>query len=226
MLAAANKGLRDASPRAILAWGLDQYGEDMVMATGFGTSGIVLMHLFASIKKSPPVFYLDTDLLFPETYQLKDKLSKQFGIEFTRVSSDISVPEQHGRYAKNLWEKAPNTCCFLRKVLPLRSFLSDKRCWVTGVRRDQSLTRAGTEIVEWDASNQLLKINPLAHWTSEDVWTYIRINDLPYNELHDQGYPSIGCQPCTQPVKSGEDERAGRWGGKAKIECGIHYSTA
>ena len=222
MLAAANRELQHASPRAILEWGYEMYGDKIVMATGFGTSGIVMMHILSQMQDQPRVFYLDTDLLFQETYDLRDQLQDELGIQFVRVHSGISLEEQGAQFSDKLWERAPNTCCFLRKVVPLRKFLSDKSGWITGVRRDQSITRAGAELVEWDQTNQLLKLNPLAFWTSSDVWSYIQINDLPYNILHDKGYPSIGCTPCTRAVKPGDDERAGRWGGSAKVECGIH----
>ena len=222
MLDAANRELQHASPRTILEWGYEMYGDDITMATGFGTSGIVMMHILSELQENPKVFYLDTDLLFDETYKLRDRLANELGIQFQRVHSGVSVAEQEQRFVENLWERAPNTCCFIRKVMPLRKFLADKKAWVTGVRRDQSLTRAGTQIVEWDHANKLLKLNPLAFWTSEDIWSYIKLNDLPYNELHDRGYPSIGCMPCTKAVKQGEHERAGRWSGTAKVECGIH----
>ena len=222
MLDAANRELQHASPRTILEWGYEMYDEKIVMATGFGTSGIVMMHVLSQMRDQPRVFYLDTDLLFQETYDLRDQLQDQLGIQFVRVHSGTSVEEQAAQFSENLWELAPNTCCFLRKVVPLRKFLSDKSAWVTGVRRDQSITRAGAQIVEWDQTNHLLKLNPLAYWTSADVWSYVQINELPYNILHDKGYPSIGCTPCTKAVKPGEDERAGRWGGNAKVECGIH----
>lgn len=142
-----------------------------------------------------------------------------------RVSTDLSLEEQTEQYDDELWKKDPDTCCHIRKVLPLRNFLSDKKAWISGVRRSQSETRKQTQTVEWDPENEVIKINPLATWTSEDVWDYIHINELPYNPLHDEGYPSIGCIPCTQPVHNGEDERAGRWRGSDKMECGIHSPT-
>lgn len=222
MLEAANRELQFASPRTILQWGYSIYGEDLVVATGFGTSGVVLMHILSEMERPAKMFYLDTDLLFPETYELKKQLEEQLGIQFTRVHSGMSVEQQSNGYADKLWEEAPNTCCYIRKVVPLRKFLQDKSAWVTGVRRDQSITRAATQIVEWDSTNQLLKLNPLAFWKSEDIWSYIKLNELPYNVLHDKGYPSIGCMPCTKAVKPGEDERAGRWEGNSKVECGIH----
>ncbi len=226
ILEAANNKLQHASPRAILEWGYEMYGEKMVVATGFGSSGLVLMHILSILRESPKVFYLDTDLLFPETYDLKDRLRDELGIQFVRVHSGLSLEEQTEGFKDKLWDTAPNTCCYLRKVMPLRKFLNDKNAWVTGVRRDQAPTRAGTRVVEWDTANHLLKLNPLAFWTSADIWSYIQLNDVPYNVLHDKGYPSLGCMPCTKAVKPGEDERAGRWVGTAKVECGIHYSQA
>lgn len=224
-LEALNRRFSDRSPREILAWGYDEFGKDIVMATGFGTSGIVLMHILADLRPDATVFYLDTDLLFPETLALKERLSEELGIRFTRVSAEMSLEEQAAVHGENLWEKSPNTCCLIRKVVPLRRFLADKSAWITGLRRHQANTRAQTQVVEWDQANGLVKINPLAHWTSDDVWSYILLNKLPYNSLHDKGYPSIGCLPCTRAVEPGEDERAGRWAGLQKTECGIHVQT-
>ena len=211
-----------SSPREVLRWGYEEFGDKLVMATGFGTSGIVLMHIVSGLNPDATVFYLDTDLLFPETLELKEKLVETLGISILPVKSDISLDEQEELHEDALWEKAPNACCFIRKVMPLKRFLAEKSAWITGVRRDQAISRASTRVIEWDEAHQVVKLNPLAYWTSDEVWAYIKINDLPYNELHDYGYPSIGCRPCTRPVKAGEDERAGRWAGKQKIECGIH----
>jgi phosphoadenosine phosphosulfate reductase len=191
-LAAINQRLEDRSPRDILSWGFDAFGDDVVMATGFGTSGIVMMDILASLKPEATVFYLDTDLLFPETLALKDQLSEHLGLAFTRVASEVSLAEQEATKGDRLWEKAPDACCYIRKVLPLQQFLADKQAWITGLRRHQSRSRAQTNVVEWDRVNRLVKVNPLAHWTSEDVWSYILLNELPYNPLHDKGYPSIG----------------------------------
>ena len=217
-----NERFMTRSPYEVMAWGFEQFGDELVMATGFGTSGIVLMHMMAGLNPDATIFYLDTDLLFPETHVLKDRLAAALGISFIAVEPALSLHEQEHTYGATLWKEAPNTCCFLRKVLPLKRFLADKSAWITGIRRDQALSRANTNVIEWDEANQLVKLNPLAHWSAQDVWTYIHLNELPYNELHDRGYPSIGCKPCTRAINPGEDQRAGRWAGRQKVECGIH----
>ena len=222
ILNALNEQFKDASPRTILNWAYETFGRDVVMATGFGTSGILLMHLASQLRVRPTVFYLDTDLFFPETHALKEKISKEFGIQFTRVHSGLSLEEQRNQFGAELWKRSPDQCCQLRKVRPLQEFLKGKGAWITGLRAHQSATRSNAKVIEWDTANKLVKINPLVRWSSEEVWSYIRINDLPYNELHDKGFPSIGCIPCTRKVASGEDERSGRWAGFSKSECGIH----
>jgi phosphoadenosine phosphosulfate reductase len=157
---------------------------------------------------------------------LRHRLAERFELTFTRVHSGLSLEDQAATEGPNLWSTSPDRCCFIRKVLPLRRFLSTRSAWITGIRRDQSPTRKGIGIVSWDAANGLVKINPLARWTESDVWAYIRRYDLPYNPLHDEGYPSIGCIPCTRQVADGEDARAGRWRGHEKLECGIHVQDA
>ena len=214
--------LEGHSPEDILRWGIENFTPDLVQASSFGPEGIVLMHLLSEMKAATPVFYLDTDLLFPETYELRDQLAVRFGKEFVRVSTDLSVEAQAEKHGPALWSREPNLCCQIRKVEPLRRYLSDKRAWITGIRRDQTATRANAGLVEWDRSNGLVKLNPLAAWTAEDVWAHIHSWELPFNKLHLQNYPSIGCWPCTRPVAPGDDPRAGRWAGLAKTECGIH----
>jgi phosphoadenosine phosphosulfate reductase len=221
-LVPVQRSLADSSPREILRWGLDTFGDGIVMATGFGPSGVVLAHLLSRLHPGTTVFYLDTDLLFPETLTLRDQLAERLGLSFTRVHSGVSLERQARQYGPELWANNPDRCCFVRKVLPLRRFLAGKEAWITGLRRDQSAARAQVEPVEWDTTHGLVKLNPLARWTADDVWSYIQMNELPYNTLHDRGYPSIGCKPCTHPVAHGEDERAGRWRGQDKTECGIH----
>lgn len=212
----------NAWPEEVLHWSLKTFGSDVAMATGFGPSGIALMHMLSRVDSSATVFYLDTDLLFPETHDLKRRLAERFGLTFTRVHSGISLQEQARQESPDLWRSNPDRCCLIRKVLPLRRFLSTREAWITGIRRDQSPTRGTIGIVHWDEANGLVKINPLANWSEEQIWQYIDINDLPYNPLHDSGYPSLGCVPCTKPVDVGEDARAGRWKGHDKLECGIH----
>ncbi len=215
----------DAWPEEILRWSLEAFGSGVSMATGFGPSGVALMHMLSRVDPSATVFYLDTDLLFPETHALKRRLADRLGLTFTRVHSGLSLQDQAREEAPDLWRSNPDRCCQIRKVLPLRRFLSTRDAWITGIRRDQSPTRGEIGIVHWDTANELVKINPLANWSEEQIWQYIELNDLPYNALHDQGYPSLGCIPCTKPVGDGEDARAGRWQGHDKLECGIHVQT-
>lgn len=215
-------GFEDAWPEEVLQWAFETFGSDVAMATGFGPSGVALMHLVSRINRDATIFYLDTDLLFPETHDLKRQLADRLGLTFTRVHAGLSLQDQSIEEGPNLWRTNPDRCCFLRKVQPLRRFLATREAWITGIRRDQSPTRERIGIVGWDEANGLVKINPLANWTEEQVWQYVEINDLPYNALHDRGYPSLGCIPCTKPVNEDEDPRAGRWKGHDKLECGIH----
>lgn len=212
----------DAWPDEILEWAFDTFGTDAAMATGFGPSGVALMHFVSRINRDATIFYLDTDLLFPETHDLKRRLADRLGLTFTRVHSGLSLQDQARDEGPNLWRTNPDRCCFLRKVQPLRRFLASREAWITGIRRDQSPTRERIGIVTWDEANSLVKINPLANWTESQIWKYLDINDLPYNKLHDRGYPSLGCIPCTSPVREDDDPRAGRWQGHDKLECGIH----
>ena len=218
----ASTELEGSSPQLVLRWGFENFAPDIVLATGFGPEGVALMHMASEIRPETRVFYLDTDLLFPETYALRDELVRRLGIRFERVPAGLSLGEQASRYGEALWQSDPDSCCYLRKVVPQRDYLRNYRAWITGIRRDQTIFRANAGLVEWDNTNKMVKFNPLAAWTNEQVWDYIRANDLPYNSLHDQGYPSIGCFPCTRAVAPGEDPRSGRWSGSLKTECGIH----
>lgn len=220
-----NKRFENAEPTTILKWGFETFGKEMVLGTGFGSSGVLLIDLLQEHGIDIPIFYLDTNLLFDSTYELKDKLEERYQIEITRVSPKLSLKKQAERFGDELWKRNPNQCCFYRKVLPLRNYLSDKKAWVTGLRRSQSETRNQSQIIEWNSENDVVKINPLVHWTGDDVWEKIHHLDIPYNPLHDEGYPSIGCIPCTQSVNASKesDDRNGRWNGLDKTECGIHF---
>lgn len=220
-----NSRFEKADPDSILAWSWKTFRQSVVLGTGFGPSGILLIHRIFLLKLKIPVFYLDTHLLFDETYALRDELEKKLNISFISVSTNLSVEEQHQLYGKMLWETKPDQCCYLRKVLPLKKYLNDKKGWITGLRRDQSESRQLTRIIEWDPHNKVIKINPLAHWSTDEVWGYINDHKLPYNPLHDYRYPSIGCRPCTSPVSGDFSERSGRWKGSDKTECGIHLPT-
>src|SRR5260370_33005033 len=178
--------------------------------------------MISNFRPGARIFHLDTDLLFPETYALRDGLAARFGVRFERRATRLSLSDQAREYGDRLWERQPNLCCQLRKVEPLKEMLCGLRGWVTAVRRDQSPTRAQMGVFERDKQFGLIQINPLAGWSARDVWDYIARYDVPYNALHDHGYPSIGCAPCTTPVQIGGDPRAGGEIGAVKHQCGIH----
>jgi phosphoadenosine phosphosulfate reductase len=209
-------------PHEIIAWAAYRFKSDLALATGFGPEGIVLMHILSQVAPEITVFYLDTDLFFPETYKLRDQLQERLGMKFERVSTDLSLEAQAAQEGPELWTREPDRCCRLRKVEPLRAYLKTKKAWITAIRRDQTSQRATSQAIEWDKTNGLVKVNPLVNWSKDQVWTYIYLYELPFNELHKQGYPSIGCAPCTRPVAEGADPRSGRWVGHKKVECGIH----
>ena len=222
-LAALNAQFEEQPPQVLLRWATDTFGDGLVQGTGFGPSGIVIMHMLSEIRPETTVFYLDTDLLFPETYELKDELKETLGLPIDRVHCGMTPEEQADEEEPELWNVNPDRCCYLRKVQPLERYLDDRRAWITGLRRDQSEMRADTPILEWKPNCQVLKLNPLAPWTRKQVWQYLFEHDLPYNPKHDQGYPSLGCVPCTEPVRDADSyTRDGRWGGTDKQECGIH----
>jgi phosphoadenosine phosphosulfate reductase len=216
--------LEAQGPEATLRWAISTFGEQLAVATGFGPSGIVILHLVSRINPDITVFYLETNMLFGETYALRDQLQARLGLKIQAIHPELSLQQQADRYGEALWRRDPDLCCYLRKVEPLRRYLADKQAWVTGIRRDQTPIRAATQVVEWDDANGLIKVNPLAAWTSEQVWNYIQEHDLPFNPLHRLSFPSLGCWPCTRSVLPGEHPRAGRWDGFTKTECGLHLN--
>jgi phosphoadenosine phosphosulfate reductase len=183
--------------------------------------------MVTKIGPKTKIFCLDTDLFFKETYETIDKVIERYAIQPLIYKPKISLEEQAKKYGEKLWERDPDLCCGLRKVEPLsRAFKELKlKAWITGMRREQAPTRRNIGKIEWDSRWNLVKINPLADWSSKEVWRYAIKNKLPYNPLHDRGYPSIGCEPCTKPAEAESDKRSGRWKGLAKKECGIHYKT-
>jgi phosphoadenosine phosphosulfate reductase len=221
-LKAISEGFEGASPDTVLYWASEEFGDEVALATGFGAEGCVLIDILARVTPRMRVFYLDTDLLFPETYALAEQLSARYGVRFERRATPLTLAAQAEAYGERLWERDPEECCRLRKVEPLREMLAGLRAWVTAIRREQTPARAGAGVVERDAKFGLVKINPLAGWSARDVWRYIFEHDVPYNPLHDLNYASVGCVPCTTPVRIGEDPRAGRWRGTARTECGLH----
>lgn len=224
-LALRGATLARGGPEEILGWAFRHFAPDVALATGFGPEGVVLMHMVSRLRPDTTVFYLDTGLLFPETYELRDRLAERLRLRFTRVATGLALESQAERYGAELWKREPDRCCRLRKVEPLRDFLAGQLAWITGIRRDQTAHRARAGVVEWDRAHGLVKLNPLAGWSQEEVWTYLHLFDLPTNPLHERGYPSIGCHPCTRAVAPGADPRSGRWAGLAKTECGIHLSA-
>ena len=211
----------------VLAWAWGLFGKRAALGTSFQGAGLVLMHLAKQNGFGFPVFTLDTGLLFPETLALKKRLEDFFGFAIEGLEPDLTVDEQADINGPELWTRNPDLCCTIRKVLPLRDKLGELDCWITGLRRQQSDTRASIGIVELYAFDEtsgrdVVKLNPMAEWSREAVWKYLGEHKIPYNPLHDQGYRSIGCRPCTHRTANGEGERAGRWTGFNKVECGIH----
>lgn len=214
--------LEDAAPEETLRWALDEFGKSVTIATGFGAEGVALIDMAVKLNPRVDIFFLDTSFLFPETYALRRRIEDRYQIEIRAFETNLTPERQELRFGAKLWTTDPDLCCRLRKLEPLGQALSGRSAWITAIRRDQTLERSNARVVEWDHQWQLVKINPLARWDKQQVWDYIAVNNLPYNPLHDQGYPSIGCTHCTAPVREGENERAGRWRGLAKKECGLH----
>ena len=214
--------LEQSMPEEILAWAIDNYFPRFTFATGLGPEGCVIISMLAKIEPRVYVFNLDTGYQFPETLQLRDRIAEKYGIEVDLQRPDLSPEEYEKLYGGPVYAINPDRCCFDRKISVLHRVAAHFDAWATGIRRDQSPTRADTPIVRWDKKFGLVKISPLAAWTKKDVWNRIVKEGIPYNPLHDRGYSSIGCRPCTRPVTNGEDERAGRWSGTAKTECGLH----
>lgn len=214
-------------PQDLLAYALEKYHPKIVLACSFGAEDVVLVDIVHRINPTVPLFYLDTDFLFSETYATRDRIIERYQlkpVQVIQVKSLLTPQKQAESYGDALWTSNPDQCCQLRKVEPLTRVLQNYDAWITGIRRDQAPSRASAGLIEWDQKFKLVKVNPLARWTWTDVWTYIQVYEVPYNTLHDQNYPSIGCTYCTAPVAPGEDPRAGRWKNFTKTECGLHKS--
>lgn len=214
--------LDEAAPQETLRWAFEEFQEHVTIATGFGAEGVALIDMAVRINPRADVFFLDTEFLFPETYELRRRLEDRYRIEIRAFKTHMTPEQQEVRFGAKLWSANPDLCCRLRKLEPLKSALHGRRAWITAIRQDQTFERSNARVVEWDFQWRLVKVNPLVRWNKRQVWDYITRNDVPYNPLHDRSYPSIGCTHCTGPVREGEDERAGRWAGSAKKECGLH----
>jgi phosphoadenylyl-sulfate reductase (thioredoxin) len=214
------------SAQEVLQWAAARFAPRITLATGFGAEGCVLIDMLARHGLRMHVFTLDTGLLFPGTYGLWRELEERYGLTIHGVRPAQTVRQQAEAHGDALWRREPGRCCELRKVVPLAGVLADRDAWVTAIRRDQTAARAGAAAIEWDARFGLVKVNPLVRWTKNQVWDYIGEHRVPYNPLHDRGFPSIGCHPCTSSVAAGESDRAGRWRGQNRTECGLHARTA
>jgi phosphoadenosine phosphosulfate reductase len=213
------------SAEDVLRWAYEQFGGEMCLTCSWQRQSSVLVHMVGELGLDIRVVELDTQLFFRETYETRDALVERYGLTLVRPEV-LSVAQQAVQEGSNLWERDPDRCCHIRKVEPLERALAPFDAWITGIRREQSVTRAGARKVEWSDRYGVWKIQPLVDWDVKRVQAYLYVNEVPYNPLHDQGYPSIGCIPCTRPVQEGEDERAGRWAGSDKLECGIHGGGA
>jgi phosphoadenosine phosphosulfate reductase len=217
----------DSPPERVVAWALERFaGRELVVTTSFGMEGCALIDMVAAHRRPVRVVYLDTMFLFPETYALRDRMVARYPhLTFENRGTALAPAEQERLFGPELWRRDPDACCRLRKVEPMRAALAGVDVWVTGLTRSQSASRAALEVVAWDWQYQLVKVNPLAGWSRAQVWEYVRTRGVPYNELHERGYPSVGCTHCTVAVPGsalGEYSREGRWTGEHKTECGLH----
>ncbi len=221
-IAEQSRRLEGRSPEEILAWAVERYFPRFTMATGLGPEGCVIISMLAKIEPRVYIFNLDTGYQFRETLELRERMNEKYGIHIDLQRPELSVLDYERLHGGPVYARDSDRCCHDRKIAVLHRVAVNYDAWATGIRRDQSPTRADTPIVKWDKKFGLVKVSPLAGWTKKDVWKRIVGEQVPYNPLHDFNYPSIGCQPCTRAVQPGEDERAGRWSGSTKTECGLH----
>jgi phosphoadenosine phosphosulfate reductase len=223
-----NKKFEGAEPLDVIKWAIEHFGTDLIFSNSMGAEDQVLTDMIVKTNDTIEIFTLDTGRVFPETYNLIDKTNEFYNIKIkTYFPNYKDVEEMVAAKGVNLFYHSVENrklCCHIRKIEPLKRAFSGRKAWICGLRREQSVTRKNVQLIEWDAANGLVKINPLINWSEQEVWDYITVNHVPYHALHDEGYPSIGCQPCTRAVKSGEDVRAGRWWWEnpEHKECGLH----
>jgi phosphoadenosine phosphosulfate reductase len=227
-LAAGGADARDGQDIGrVLRWCLASYPR-VGFSASFGGTGIVIAHVIGVERLGIPIYFLDTGFLFPETHVTRQRFVERYGLQVIDVRPALSVEEQATRHGPELFRRDPDLCCAQRKVEPMQRVLASLDAWVSGLRRDQAETRGEAGLVEQHTlpdGRVIAKVHSMAHWTRVDAWRYIMRHDLPYNTLADRGYKSIGCMPCTKPVADGVDERAGRWAGTGKVECGLHTFT-
>jgi phosphoadenosine phosphosulfate reductase len=216
----AGRDLEGARALEILQWTSDQFGSAWCVTSSMADA--VVPHLAGRVQRGVDVVFLDTGYHFAETIGTRDAVAATMPVTLRTVRPRQTVTEQDAEYGPQLYARDPDRCCALRKVAPLADALTPYRAWATGLRRDEALTRAAVRVVAWDAARSLVKINPIAAWTQDDVDAYIAEHRILVNPLLSDGYGSIGCAPCTRRIGAGEDVRAGRWSGSPKIECGLH----
>jgi phosphoadenosine phosphosulfate reductase len=215
--------LESQTAERVLEWAADRFGERILLTCSWQKQSSVLVHMISEVAPGMRVVEFDTGLLFPETYETRERLISRYPIAFEKIDPELTVSGQAEKHGDRLWERDPDACCGIRKVAPLARALDGMEAWVSGIRREQSTTRQNARKIELDERRGIVKVQPLADWTSRDVWRYIWRHGIPYNPLHDHGYPSIGCIPCTTSVNGqAADERAGRWRGTGRVECGLH----
>jgi phosphoadenosine phosphosulfate reductase len=212
----------DRPAEEVLEWALERFAGRILITCSWQRQSSVLVHMLHTMDADVRVVELDTGLLFPETYETRQRLVERYGLRLERIDPLQTVAEQAESEGAELWRRNPDRCCWLRKVEPLERALVGMDGWITGIRRAQGGRRADARKLELDRERGVVKIQPLADWTDEEVQDYLDVNEIPYNPLHDNGYPSIGCMPCTRAVRDGEDPRAGRWQDFGKRECGLH----
>lgn len=211
----------EAGPREVIAWVAENFDTDAA-AVACSMADAALPHLVADQLPGVDVLFLDTGYHFAETYATRDEVARALDVRVIDVLPEQTVAQQDAEHGARLHDRDPGLCCALRKVAPLQNALAGYELWFTGVRRDEAPTRTNTPLVTWDDRNGLVKVNPVASWSFDDLLDYAGTHQVPVNLLMSQGYPSIGCQPCTAPVAAGDDPRSGRWAGLSKTECGLH----
>lgn len=227
-IAETPREIREDSPTEMLIqWIFERFAHQrLIVTTQFGMEGCALIHMLSRHARHVSVVYVDTGFFFPETYALRDKMIQSYPhVSFINCGTTLTPEAQAAEHGPELWERDPARCCMLRKVEPLKAAMRDVDVWITGLRRSQSPTRASIRVVEWDWQFQVLKINPLATWSRQQIWSYICENNVPYNPLHEAGYPSIGCMQCTDRVEGTrvtDYSRKGRWNAIDMTECGLH----
>jgi phosphoadenosine phosphosulfate reductase len=228
-IARESERLAAARPEEILAYAFDRFRGRIAISTAFGAEGCALIDIAHGVDPSVPIFSVDTGFAFRETTELRRRIEEKYGITVKVYRPELTVAQQAEKYGERLYERDPDRCCAMRKVEPLQRALKELDAWVSSRRRDMAATRVNVpvlEVVVQPDGRDLCKVNPFVTWTRKDVWSYLSKHDVPYNPLYDQSYASISCWPCTRPIHAGEPERAGRWSGTGKVECGIHTFMA